>query len=66
MLRLYDDGLLYLDRYWREEQQVCDDVLALAGRTACRRQAPDLEPAVPGPGYDEQRAAAEIALAQSA
>ena len=24
-LRLYDD-LLYLDRYWLEEQQVCDDV----------------------------------------
>ena len=24
VLRLYDDRLLYLDRYWREEQQVCD------------------------------------------
>ncbi len=28
VLRLFGD-LLYLDRYWLEEQQVCDDVLAL-------------------------------------
>ena len=30
VLRLYDDRLLYLDRYWREEKQVCDDLLALS------------------------------------
>ena len=29
VLHLYDDRLLYLDRYWREEKQVCDDLLAL-------------------------------------
>ncbi|BBX88355.1 hypothetical protein MBOE_00040 [Mycolicibacterium boenickei] len=30
VLRLFGD-LLYLDRYWLEEQQVCDDVLTLVG-----------------------------------
>ena len=30
VLRLYGDRLLYLDRYWREEEQVCADILALA------------------------------------
>lgn len=29
VLRLYDDRLLYLDRYWREEEQVCADLLGL-------------------------------------
>lgn len=28
VLRLYRDRLLYLDRYWREEEQVCADLLA--------------------------------------
>jgi exodeoxyribonuclease V alpha subunit len=28
VLRLLDDRLLYLDRYWREEEQVCADLLA--------------------------------------
>ena len=27
-LRFYHGQLLYLDRYWREEKQVCDDLLA--------------------------------------
>ncbi|KRE25516.1 exodeoxyribonuclease V subunit alpha [Mycobacterium sp. Soil538] len=55
--------LLYLDRYWREEQQVRDDVLALL--------ASPLPAAVPGlqrlfpAGWEEQRRAAEVALAQS-
>ena len=46
VLRLYDDRLLYLDRYWREEQQVCADLLALSvsgGTTdlpACRATFP--------------------------
>lgn len=29
VLHLYDDRLLYLDRYWREDEQVCADLLAL-------------------------------------
>lgn len=29
VLHLYDDRLLYLDRYRREEQQVCDDLVAM-------------------------------------
>ncbi|MFZ3270465.1 MAG: exodeoxyribonuclease V subunit alpha [Mycobacterium sp.] len=70
-LRLYDDRLLYLDRYWREEQQVCADLLALsvsggttdlptppqAGGTPTERLFP--------PGFSEQREAAEIALSQA-
>ena len=34
VLRLLEDRLLYLDRYWREEEQVCADLLArpAAGR----------------------------------
>lgn len=56
-----EDGLLYLDRYWREEQQVCDDVLALlTERPAVHTDASRLFPA----GFEEQRAAAEVALAQ--
>ena len=63
VLRLYDDRLLYLDRYWREEQQVCADLLALSVSAettdlpACERLFP--------PGFDEQREAAEIALSQA-
>ena len=36
VLRLYSDStadLLYLDRYWLEEQQVCEDVLTLLSST---------------------------------
>ena len=62
VLRLYDD-LLYLDRYWLEEQQVCDDVLALVAA-----QPPAVEHLTSAGcsrrGYEEQRAAAEVALAQ--
>ena len=63
VLHLYDDRLLYLDRYWREEKQVCDDLLALrlskptAGMPASERLFPA--------GFEEQRQAAEIALAQA-
>jgi exodeoxyribonuclease V alpha subunit len=63
VLRLYNDRLLYLDRCWREEQQVCADLLALSVSGG----APDLpasERLFP-PGFDEQRAAAEIALSQA-
>lgn len=62
VLHLHDDRLLYLDRYWREEQQVCTDLLALSVYGAPAR-VPDLDRLFP-PGYEEQRAAAEIALSQ--
>src|SRR5262249_21127586 len=62
VLRLYDDRLLYLDRYWREEEQVCADLLALSVPAAT------VEVSGParlfGPGYEEQRAAAQIAVSQ--
>ena len=63
VLHLYDDRLLYLDRYWREEKQVCDDLLALqvAKPTSDVPASERLFPA----GFEEQREAAEIALAQA-
>lgn len=63
VLRLYDERLLYLDRYWREEEQVCADLLGLlvSGATV---ESPAVERLFPT-GYEEQRAAAEIALSQS-
>jgi exodeoxyribonuclease V alpha subunit len=61
VLRRYGD-LLYLDRYWLEEQQVRDDVAAMvATRPAGPR--PELTRLFPA-GYEEQRAAADIALSQ--
>ncbi|MGO9385923.1 MAG: exodeoxyribonuclease V subunit alpha [Mycobacterium sp.] len=63
VLHLYDDRLLYLDRYWLEETQVCDDLLSLlAFRPAV--ELPACERLFPA-GYEEQREAAEIALAQA-
>jgi exodeoxyribonuclease V alpha subunit len=65
VLRVYSDStadLLYLDRYWHEEQQVCDDVLALLSSTPTGRTA-ELDRLFPA-GWEEQRAAAEAALAQ--
>jgi exodeoxyribonuclease V alpha subunit len=62
VLRLFGD-LLYLDRYWLEEEQVCSDLLALSVSGALD-DVPALERLFP-PGYDEQRAAAEIALSQA-
>jgi exodeoxyribonuclease V alpha subunit len=61
VLRLHDD-LLYLDRYWREEQQVADDLLALLPSPASEA-VPNINRLFP-PGYEESRDAAEIALAQ--
>ncbi|GAA4703541.1 exodeoxyribonuclease V subunit alpha [Nocardioides conyzicola] len=69
VLRVLDDRLLYLDRYWREEEQVCADLLARpapaaatpAGTTALEA---GLDRVFPSEGYDEQRAAARIALSQ--
>jgi exodeoxyribonuclease V alpha subunit len=63
VLHLYDDRLLYLDRYWREEKQVCDDLLALrvSKPTGWLPPSERLFPA----GFEEQREAAEIALTQA-
>lgn len=63
VLHLHDDRLLYLDRSWREEKQVCDDVLALLA-TAPPEGVPDCERLFPS-GYEEQREAAKVALSQA-
>jgi exodeoxyribonuclease V alpha subunit len=62
VLRMFGD-LLYLDRYWLEEEQVCRDLLALSVSGAMGN-VPALERLFP-PGYEEQRAAAEVALSQA-
>ncbi|MEB3983557.1 exodeoxyribonuclease V subunit alpha [Mycobacterium sp. 663a-19] len=62
VLHLYDDRLLYLDRYWREEKQVCDDLLALLA-SGSARELPISSRLFP-PEYSEQREAVEIALSQ--
>ena len=61
ILRLKGD-LLYLDRYWLEEQQVCDDVLAMMAANPAG-EVPDTTRLFPA-GYEEQRTAAEVALSQ--
>jgi exodeoxyribonuclease V alpha subunit len=63
VLHLYDDRLLYLDRYWREEKQVCDDLLALQASKPTG-DLPASERLFPA-GFEEQRQAAEIALNQA-
>ncbi|CAM3314936.1 exodeoxyribonuclease V subunit alpha [Mycobacterium intermedium] len=62
VLHLLDDRLLYLDRYWREEEQVCRDLLGLLSSRP-KAELPDLQRLFP-PGYEEQRQAAETALVQ--
>ena len=62
VLRLFGD-LLYMDRYWLEEQQVCEDVLTLLTSTL-PGEVPSLDRLFPK-GWEEQRAAAEVALTQS-
>ncbi len=69
VLRLLEDRLLYLDRYWREEEQVCADLLNRPAPVPLSAdEAAALEIALDRvfkpDGYDEQRAAARIALAQ--
>ena len=67
VLRLYDDRLLYLDRYWLEEQQVCTDLLARIGADPPVDNAAldaGLARVFHRPGSAEQRAAAAIALSQ--
>ncbi len=57
----FDNALLYLDRYWREEVQVCRDIIARLEREAPEVDTTVLEAGVlrvfPEEGYDEQRAA---------
>ncbi|WP_156749298.1 AAA family ATPase, partial [Mycobacterium sp. 1165196.3] len=62
VLRLFGD-LLYFDRYWLEEEQVCTDLLALSVTPASVESA-TYDRLFPS-GYDEQRAAAEIAVSQA-
>ncbi|MDY6997968.1 MAG: exodeoxyribonuclease V subunit alpha [Actinomycetota bacterium] len=62
VLRFVDD-LVYLDRYWLEEQQVCGDVSARLGPVGTTAPVPDLGRLFPD-GYSEQRAAAQTAVAQ--
>ena len=57
----FDNALLYLDRYWREEVQVCRDVVSRLDREAPEVDAEILDAGVlrvfPKDGYEEQRAA---------
>lgn len=62
VLRLLGD-LLYFDRYWIEEEQVCADLLALSVAPAAVESSSYER--LFGPGYEEQRAAAEVAVAQA-
>ncbi|MDF2822708.1 MAG: exodeoxyribonuclease subunit alpha, partial [Mycobacterium sp.] len=67
VLRLYGDSLLYLDRYHREEEQVCADLLATRGDQVPVDEAAlaaGLDRVFPAPKFVEQRAAAQIALSQ--
>lgn len=68
VLRL-DGSRLYLDRYWREEQQVGRDLRRRAGWSG--PAVPDegalrvtLDRLFPGPAYDEQRMTAETVVRQ--
>jgi exodeoxyribonuclease V alpha subunit len=68
VLRLLEqDGLrlLYLDRYWREEEQVHTDLVGRPSGAAEPDEAwlaAALDRVFPAHGYDEQRAAARVAL----
>ncbi|MEO7351744.1 MAG: exodeoxyribonuclease V subunit alpha [Marmoricola sp.] len=57
----FDNALLYLDRYWREEVQVCRDLVSRLEREAPEVDTGVLEAGVlrvfPNDGYDEQRTA---------
>jgi len=66
VLRLLDRRWLYLDRYWREEEQVCADLMGRLGTVPYDAEvlAAGLDRVFGRPGYDEQRAAAGIALSQ--
>jgi exodeoxyribonuclease V alpha subunit len=60
----HDLGRLYLDRYWREERQVADDLAARATLPVAVDPVAlesALGEAFPGAAYREQRVAAEVA-----
>ena len=60
----HDLGRLYLDRYWREERQVADDLAARATLPVAVDPVAlgaALDEAFPGAAYREQRVAAEVA-----
>jgi exodeoxyribonuclease V alpha subunit len=57
-----DGDLVYLDRYWLEEQQVCDDVLRMVAARPGQASG-DIDRLFPA-GFEEQRAAAELALSR--
>jgi exodeoxyribonuclease V alpha subunit len=63
-----EHGLLYLDRYWREEGQVRDGLVARSAAVPPEVDEPRLvskaETLFPGEGYAEQRAAALAAARQ--
>ncbi|WP_421842192.1 exodeoxyribonuclease V subunit alpha [Mycobacterium sp.] len=66
VLRIDANNLLYLDRYWREEQQAADDLLALLpapGPVNTPRMTAATNRLFP-PGYEEQGEAASVALSQ--
>lgn len=65
VLHLDDDRLLYLDRYWREEEQVCTDLLALSAPRTAPVSPAAFDRFFPPGEFVEQRAAAEIALGQA-
>jgi exodeoxyribonuclease V alpha subunit len=67
-LRL-DDARLYFDRYWREEEQVEQDLRRRAAQPAPQianeaALAAGLDRLFPGSSYDEQRTAAQTAARQ--
>ena len=57
-----DGDLLYLDRYWLEEQQVAADVHTMIA-VKPEKVSPDVDRLFPA-GFEEQRAAAKVALSQ--
>jgi exodeoxyribonuclease V alpha subunit len=62
-----EDGVVYLDRYWREECQVRDDLvarLALPAPAVDEQRLAVLAPVLFPEGYDEQRTAALAAARQ--
>ncbi len=66
VLRL-EGSLLYLDRHWREEKQVCDALVARLALRPPEIEEPLLQDALARmfpPGWDEQRQATERATRQ--
>jgi exodeoxyribonuclease V alpha subunit len=67
LLRI-EGSRLYLDRYWREEGQVCADLLRRLAAPAPQVDGAELETGLqrvfPGDTYDEQRDAVRVAAGQ--